>query len=171
MNEIWKDIPGYEGRYQASDMGRIRSVDRFVSCGQGGRGSRLVRGRVLRPAGQKTDPHLRVTLGHKANGTPVHTLVALTFLGPRPHGADIRHLDGDPLNNSASNLEYGSRTDNILDVYRIGRPWRTLTVTDVQDIRARLESGEKGAHIAKRYGVTESCVSAIKGGRSYSWLK
>lgn len=171
MEEIWKDIPGYVGKYQASSHGRIRSVDRYVPCGNQGKGRKLLRGRVLRPAGQKTDPHLRVVLGHKAHGACVHTLVALTFLGPRPEGADVRHLDGDPLNNRVDNLSYGSRMDNILDVYRVGRPWRTLTVSDVLAIRARLNNGEKGSVIAKDFGVTQACISSIKTGRAYAWLK
>lgn len=171
MEEIWKDIPGYVGKYQASSYGRIRSLDRYVPCGSQGKGRRLLRGRVLKPAGQKADPHLRVVLGHKANGACVHTLVALTFLGPRPEGADVRHLDGDPLNNRADNLSYGGRTDNILDVYRVGRPWRTLTVDDVLAIRERLNNGEKGSVIAKDFGVTQTCISSIKVGRAYAWLK
>lgn len=170
-SEEWRDIPGYEGRYQVSDQGRVRSVDRYVKCGQGGRGTRLVKGRVLRPARQRKDPHLFVTLGHKATGSCVHSLVALTFIGPRPDGYDVRHLDGDPLNNRAENLEYGTRTENILDVYRIGKAWRALTVEQVQDIRARLNAGERGVDLARGYGVGQACISAIKHGRSFGWLE
>lgn len=168
--EVWKDIPGYEGRYQASNLGQIRSLDQLVRCGTGGKGIRLRKGRVLRPAGQQSDPHLRVTLGHKAPGTLVHVLVAATFLGPRPDGCDVRHLDGDPLNNRADNLAYGTRTENILDVYHIGRAWRKLTAADVLSIRDRLAAGEKGRNLAKEYGVGEACISAIKMGRTYAWL-
>ena len=170
-SEEWRDIPGYEGRYQASNQGRVRSVDHYVKCGPGGRGARLVRGRILRPAGQRKDPHLSVTLGHKAAGSCVHSLVALTFLGPRPEGYDVRHLDGDPLNNRVENLVYGTRTENILDVYRTGRAWRALTTEQVQDIRARLNAGERGADLAREYGVGQACISAIKHGRAFEWLK
>lgn len=167
--EIWKDIPGYEGKYQASNLGRIRSLDRRVNIAHGA--TRLMRGRVLRPAGNKHDPHLFVVLGHKAHGSPVHQLVARTFLGPPKKGQEVRHLDGDPLNNRADNLAYGTRTENILDVYRIGRAWRRLTVEDVQAIRARLAKGDKGVDLAKEYGVSISCISFIKTGRTYAWLK
>lgn len=170
-DEIWRDIPGYEGRYQASTLGRIRSLDRYVRCSTGGVGIRLHKGRILRPAGQSSDPHLRVVLGKKAPSSLVHVLVATTFLGPRPAGCDVRHLDGDPLNNRVDNLAYGSRTENIQDVYRIGRPWKTLTVEQVRDIRRRLAAGEKGRVLAREYGVSEACISAIETGRRYSWLK
>ena len=141
--ERWQDIPGYGGRYQASDLGRIRSVDHHVRVGHGA--TRLMRGRVLRPAGSRRDPHLYVTLGHGASGSPVHYLVALTFLGPR--------------------------TENILDVYRVGRAWRKLTAAQALEIRRRLISGERGADLAREYGVTPSSISAIKTGRYYGWLK
>lgn len=167
--EIWKDIPGYEGRYQASNLGRIRSVDHIVPCAHGA--TRLMRGRVLKPACSKANPHLYVVLGHKAKGSPVHQLVARTFLGPQPEGLDVRHLDGDAQNNRIDNLAYGTRTDNILDVYRVGRAWRKLTTEDAQSIRSRIRAGEKLTEIARAYSVSLSCISAIKHGRTYSWLK
>lgn len=167
-NEEWRDIPGHEGKYQASDLGRIRSVDRRVNICHGA--TRQIRGRVLKPAGQKNDPHLRVTLGHGANGSCIHQLVALTFLGPCPDGQEVRHLDGNPLNNRVDNLAYGTRTENILDVYRIGHAWRRLTAQQAQDIKRRLYSGEPGITLAKEYGVSRSCVSAIKTGRTFKWI-
>ena len=171
-SEEWRDIPGYEGRYQVSDQGRVRSVDRYVKCGQGGRGTRLVKGRVLRPAGQKADPHLRVVLGHKANGSCVHSLVALTFLGPRPDGYDVRHLDGDPLNNRADNLAYGTRSENNIDVFRIGKSWRgSITAPQAQEIRARLAEGETAVAIAKDMRISLASVYGIKQRRTFQWLK
>lgn len=169
MGEEWRDIPGYEGRYQASNLGRIRSLDRRVNICHGA--TRLMRGRVLKPSGTKRNPRLSVVLDKGKPCSFVHQLVARAFLGPQPKDQDVRHLDGNPLNNSVDNLAYGSRTENILDVYRIGRAWRTLTTEDVLDIRARLERGERGTDIARAYHVSQSCISAIKKGRAYSWLK
>lgn len=166
--EIWKDIPGYEGKYQVSNEGRIRSMDRLVRCAHGA--SRLVRGRILKPASTQHNPHLYVVLGHGANGSLVHKLVAETFLGPRPEGLDIRHLDGDATNNRADNLAYGTRTENILDVYRIGKAWRKLTSEQALDIYKRLQGGERGRDLASEYGVGEAAISAIKTGRSFAWI-
>ena len=170
MTEVWKDIPGYEGKYQASDKGRIRSLTRRVNIG-GGR-TRLMRGRVLKPAASKKyDPHLSVVLGHGENGRAVHVLVALAFLGPRPDGQDVRHLDGNPKNNRLDNLAYGTRAENIYDVTRIGKAWRKLTADDVNDIRSRIAHGEKGSEIARLYGVSQGTIYAIKHGRHFKWLK
>lgn len=166
--ETWKDIPGYEGRYQASDQGHIRSLDRRVRCAHGA--TRLMRGGILRPAASKNNPHLYVVLGHGAAGSLVHQLVAMTFHGPRPEGQEVRHLDGDPQNNRADNLAYGTRTENLLDIYRVGgtRPGG-LNASQALDIFQRLQKGEKGVDLAKEYGVSESCVSAIKKRRTFAW--
>lgn len=101
----------------------------------------------------------------------VHQLVALTFLGPRPKGQEVRHLDGNPLNNRADNLAYGTRTENIYDVMRIGGSWRKLSALQVLEIRRRLQAGERGADLAREYGVGETCISNIKVRRSFKWLK
>lgn len=115
--EVWKPIPGYEGRYEVSDAGRVRSVDHCVPCFTGDR-KRLVKGRVLRP-GRTTSGHLSVALG-KGNSMWVHSLVARTFLGARPDGMEVLHLDHDPKNNALGNLAYGTRSENLKMDYAAG---------------------------------------------------
>ena len=168
--EVWRDIPGYEGKYQASSLGRIRSLDRRVSICHGA--TRLMRGRVLKPSGSKKDPHLRVVLGHGANGSTVHQLVARAFLGPCKEGQEVRHLDGNPLNNRIDNLAYGTRTENIVDVMRIGGSWRgSVVIEQVIEIRQRLEKGQSAADIARSMGISPASVYGIKQGRTFRWLK
>lgn len=111
-----------------------------------------------------------MVLGKGANGSPVHALIAATFIGPRPENADIRHLDGNPLNNVVENLAYGSRRENILDTYNNGGSWRKLTIDDVIAVRKMLRVGIKGREISKVFGLAESTVSAIKHRRIYAWL-
>lgn len=163
-SEIWKDIPGYEGKYQASTHGRIRSLTRDITqlSRYGTYFTRTIKGRVLRPACSKDNPHLFVALGHGQNGSQVHQLVAKTFLGPQPPATDVRHLNGDPQDNRPENLCYGSRTENILDVYRVGKSWRKLSLIEIQDIQERLAAGEPGHSIAMAYGVSDVTVSRIK---------
>ena len=54
---------------------------------------------------------------------------------------------------------------------RIGRAWRALTVDQVHDIRRKLQAGARGVDLAREYGVGQACISAIKHGRSFAWLK
>ena len=169
--EVWKDIPGYEGRYQASTQGRIRSLDRKVRVvAHGTEATRAVKGRILRPGSCKTG-HVSVVLGHGANGSLVHQLIALTFLGPCPKGKEVLHNDGNPKNNKLENLRYGTRTENILDVFRIGKPWRKLTVQDVYDIREQRKLGIRVKEIAQNFNVAEGTVyNILSRKRSFKWL-
>lgn len=165
--EIWKDIPGYEGQYQASDQGRIRSVDRIENTA---RGPWHYKGKILRPGVYCKSGHVSVVLGHGRNGSPVHQLVMATFIGPRAKDADVRHLNGNPKDNRLSNLAYGSRTENIIDVYRQGKRWRRLNLKEVYQIKESLSQGVKGSVLAKQYGVTATTISAIKTGTTYAWV-
>lgn len=170
--EVWKDIPGYEGRYQASSEGRIRSLDRPVRVvAHGTETTRIMKGRILRPGKYSPSGHVSVVLGHGAPGSPVHQLVALTFLGPRPAGTEVCHADGNPLNNAVNNLRYDTRRENILDVYRQGAAYKKLNMNDVQQIRKLLAEGRTGREIADRFGISPTCVTNIKNGRTFAWLK
>lgn len=173
-SEVWKDIPGYEGAYQVSSLGRVRSLDRVVKCKcryTGEPFDRTVRGRVLRPAKYCKAGHLAVSLGRGSTGKPVHELVMLAFVGKPPVGKEVCHQNGDPTDNRLENLRYDTRRENILDVLRKpGGVWRKLSAKDALDIRRRLNSGEKGSDLASEYRVSQSAVSAIKTGRTFGWL-
>lgn len=107
-NEIWKDIEGYEGLYQVSDLGRVRSLDREDAQG------RRIKGTVL--AGSLNGKgYLKVSLCRYGDveGKLIHRLVAEAFI-PNPDGlSEVNHLDEDKMNNAVSNLEWCSRPYNI----------------------------------------------------------
>ena len=174
MNEIWKDIPGYEGKYQASTEGRIRSLDYEVNCRNPYTGDlfkRTINGRVLRPGKFCKCGHLSVILGHGTSGKPVHQLIMRTFVGEPPLGMEVLHINGNPKDNRLENLRYGTRTENILDVYKQGGVWRKLSTDDVYAIRFGLLCGMKGIDLARAFDVSPSVISSIKVGRTFSWLK
>lgn len=106
--ERWLPIPGYEGMYEASDHGRIRSLDRTIT--RNGRPSKL-QGRVLTPLTSSKYGYLKVGLG-RGNLKFVHRLVAESFLGDGT-GLDVDHRDGDPTNNHLSNLRYLTHAENM----------------------------------------------------------
>lgn len=173
-NEIWKDIPGYEGKYQASTQGRIKSLDMVVQSKNHYTNqpfSRRIPGRVLRPGRFCKAGHLSVVLGRGTSGKPVHQLIMRTFVGEPQGGKEVLHNNGDPTDNRLLNLRYGTRTENILDVYRQGGRWRKLTVSDVETIRFWFMCGMSGAAIAKHFGISPAHVSKIKRKGAYSWLE
>jgi HNH endonuclease/NUMOD4 motif-containing protein len=109
----WLPVPGYEGWYEASDQGDVRSLDRAEQWGQY---TRRRRGRLLKanpnPAG-----YLQVGLckdGGQAN-VAVHRVVAAAFLGPRPAEHEVRHLNGQKTDNRAENLAWGTAKENAAD--------------------------------------------------------
>lgn len=174
MREIWKDIPGYEGKYQASTEGRIRSVERKVKgrCHfTGGVFERTVKGKVLSPGKYCKTGHLSVVLGHGTVGKPVHQLILLTFEGKPKDGREVLHINGNPSDNRLSNLRYGTRTENILDVYMQGGKWRKLSIDDVYLIRFYILCGFSGTYIADAFRVSKTTISDIKNRRIYKWLE
>lgn len=119
MTEEWRDITGYEGYYQVSDLGRVRSVSRIIVNSLGRTQHR--KGRVLR-ASPNADGYPRVGLSQASvvKDAYVHALVAMAFLPPPAPGEEVCHYDGDPGHNVVSNLRWGTRTENLLDAVRHG---------------------------------------------------
>lgn len=168
MAENWRYIPGYDGKYQVSDKGRVRSVRRTITqTRQGSTFDRNIQGRVLRPASSVKNPRLYVVLGRGGSGKQVHQLVMQAFVGKPKQGEEVRHLDGNPRNNKLNNLTYGSRSENILDVFRLRRAWRILTREQADEIKSELRKGIKGSVLARRFGVSQSTVSDIKNRRTH----
>jgi HNH endonuclease/NUMOD4 motif len=120
-DESWRDIPGYPG-YQASSEGRIRSVDRewWQASKRGTKYLHKMKGRILRAAPSRSG-HLTLVPGRSAGTTNVHTLVALAFLGARPEGMEVMHLDEDETNNASDNLQYGTRGQNMKSAWAAGK--------------------------------------------------
>ena len=174
LKELWKDIPGYDGKYQASTMGRIRSIDHkvrgicYFNCKEF---YRMVKGRVLKPGQYCKCGHVSVVLGRGTNGKPVHQLIAITFIGTCPQNMEVLHKNGNPRDNRVENLSYGTRTENILDIYRQGGVWRKLSLDDVEAIRSGICCGIKGVELAALYEVSSNTISRVKHGGSFSWLK
>lgn len=112
--ERWLPVPGYEGLYEVSDQGRVRS--QYEWRGRGKPGHLL--GGTVSVYGYRT---VNLAKDKVYRTAPVHMLVAEAFLGPPPaDGPEVRHLDGNRLHNDLSNLCYGSRSLNTLDSVRHG---------------------------------------------------
>lgn len=106
--EVWRSIPGFSG-YEASTLGRIRSIDRLDTLG------RIAFGRVFSLyVNSRGYVHARVKSDSRnsAHTVAVHFLVAIAFLGPRPPLHEIAHNDGNPGNNTPMNLRYSARMEH-----------------------------------------------------------
>ena len=137
--EIWKPvvIDGYEGLYQVSSYGRVRSMARTIRAS-----NRVVnyKTRILR---QNIDSggYAQVTLCNetKRRTVGVHVLVAQAFLGPNPGGMEVCHGDGNATHNHPHNLRWDTRSSNVVDKTRHGTHnfLKSYTPRDRSTIRSR----------------------------------
>ena len=151
MQEVWLPVRGYENSHEVSNLGQVRSA-RTVLRQRMGNGYWMV--------------------DLKINGTrktqTVHALVASAFLGPRPTGLQVRHGRKGRLCNAATNLSYGTPSENNLDKRRDGTDNRggkhnmvKLTDSEVLLIRELRKEGSTLRAIGNEFGVSESLVSLI----------
>lgn len=117
--EVWKPVTGYEGLYEVSNRGMVRSLDRIVNSRWGK--PVLRKGKIL-SLNQHRDGHLRIALRDQGVSRLfyVHRLVALEFVDNPDDLPLVRHWDDDPSNNLASNLRWGTVSDNWNDMVRNG---------------------------------------------------
>lgn len=173
MKEVWKEIPGFK-YYKASNLGRIRSVDRIRPHGKCKNKTQFVRGKILKLT--KTNqayPVVGVYTGEYGNASKpiikrVHVLIALTFFGPRPYGFDIAHLNGKGLDNRVTNLKYCTRKENEAHKDFHGtrlrgedNPCSKLKNQDVRNIRKLVKIGMPHKKIASRFGISRRYIWEI----------
>ena len=114
--ERWKDISGLEGFYQVSDLGHVRRLGR-------GRNSGKI-GKILKPMLQKGITMVDLYKSTVRFHLSVGYLVLTTFVGPRPTGKIVRHLNDNPLDNRLQNLSWGTYSQNALDRWAINCSYR-----------------------------------------------
>lgn len=169
VSEEWRPVVGWEGLYEVSSLGRLRSIARTIVQGSrwGGTISYEKRGAVLRP-GRTPGGYRTVNLydNNRRYCTYVHALVLEAFVGPRPSGSQVRHLNGVDAGDGLANLAYGTPTENCADKKRHGTQTfgethgtHRLTEAEVRGIRAA-----PGFHkdIAARYGICKGHVGDIR---------
>lgn len=119
----WRTIEGYEGYYEVSDKGDVRSLDRIVPSGK--HGTRKIYGRTMKLTqsyGRNNDGYLVVNLrkDHTSKVIPVHRLVAKAFIQNPDNLPTVNHKDGDKTNNKVDNLEWASYSENNIHALDTG---------------------------------------------------
>ena len=152
--EEWRDIKGYEGAYQVSSYGRIRSRFKILKKQKHKQGYELV--------------------GLSKNGITkrylVHRLVAEAFIKNVDNKPEVNHIDGNKLNNDLSNLEWVTRSENTKKAYdnkqlvALGKP--KLTPELVKEIRENKENLNR-EQLARKYNVSCGCIQHIRRGRTW----
>lgn len=168
MTEEWRAIPGWPG-YEVSSNGQVRSLDRDVPYRNE---TRRRRGKLMCQSmnlGASGKPYAVVGLSNRGQKSfPVHRLVLMAFVGPRPEGMQGCHNDGNTLNNHVSNLRWDTPKNNSADREKHGTlahgnraPQRKLSEADALAIAA---STETTGVLALRYGVNRRTIQTIRSG-------
>lgn len=181
MDEIWRDIPGYEGRYQASNLGRVRSLDRVVrsKTRHGKWFDRPIKGKNLNFSNKINGAgYYCVAIGIKRSEM-VHRMVAMAFCSGYKTGLTVNHIDCNKLNNKAENLDWVSYKDNSKHAFKnglydkvietqkkrwskSGNPRSKLSNQQRSQVLQLIKAGFQNKQIAKLYKVKPESISWLK---------
>ena len=160
MEPIWRPIPDFEGLYEVSSDGRIRSVGRRIGA---------VVGRIMKPHSDR-DGYQRVELrkDHQRIVVRIHRVVAKVFIGECPRDKQVDHVDGIKTNNDYSNLEYVTSIENLRRATVLGLKAKGerngashLTKSEIILVRTLSTQGIEGKEISAMTGISTSHVSSI----------
>lgn len=180
MKEIWGDVPGWDGYYQASNLGRVRSLDRYITYRNGR--THLHEGTVLTPASNGTGYHfIYLQKRQRIVKFYVHRLAMLVFVGECPDGKEVNHKNGDKADNQLSNLEYvtkGQNRKHAYDVLGAKRPGpgernnrAKLTGEQVLKIREMYATGKyTQVELGKKFGIGGRAICAIVNRENWSHI-
>ena len=174
MIEIWKAIEGYEGLYEVSNLGRVRSLDRYIKrvTKRGVIVNQFHKGKVLSPKRTKHG-YLEVQLSDACSSSKmwrVHRLVAITFIPCDNLDLEVNHIDEDKSNNMVSNLEwcnrhyntnYGTRNQKIsvANIYR-----SKISSKDIEKMKTLRDNCVQVQEIAHTFGISSGYVYALTNG-------
>lgn len=163
-DETWKDIPGFEGCYQVSNLGNVRSVLRTVSGG-GCVKVKTLKGRILKPylRGDRTKyPTVNLSMNGLKTKMPVHQMVLKSFHGPRPSPNHVaRHLNDRPVDTRSDNLVWGTQSQNMKDKFQNGYVHPRLVLSE--EARLAIKSDNRSQRvIARDHGVSQKTVFRVK---------
>lgn len=180
MIEIWKDVTGYEGGYLISNFGRLKSLERKVK----------IKGGAYRNKAEKIiNPKINVkgynfhylSLNGKKKGLYFHRLVAICFISNPENKIEVNHIDGNKSNNNVSNLEWCSKSENMIHSYKTGlhKPTRgsingmaKLNDEKVLEIKKKyLFNDVRIKNLAIEYNVNGSCICNIVHGKRWKHVK
>lgn len=176
-DEVWRPIPTYEGLYEISNLGRVRSLPREETT-EGRHRVAVVRKRKGSLLSLRGGRYKTVVLYKNGRGRQftVHRIVALVFLGHPPEDlSEVNHIDEDKHNNCVWNLEWSTRKENALHSSHKQRGEKCskakLTEKQVLEIKDLLAEGILFQNeIAEMYNVSPHAVFRIKAGDNWAWL-
>lgn len=176
--EVWKPIQGFEGFYEISNLGKVKSLERLVHKSNGRHA--IFKPNLLKPtigAG-----YLRVVLSREGfkRTLSIHRLIAMAFIPNPGNKPEVNHKNGVKTDNRIENLEWCTISENISHAFKLGllkpimkgkagelHPTSKLKASQVAQIRELLRSGQTQISIAKMFNVSDKAISDINIGRTW----
>lgn len=163
--EIWLPVKGYEGLYEVSHLGNIRSLQNYR------------KGSILKQCKDKVRMCVRLYNSNSSKTISVHVIVLENFNCGRPIGLVACHNDGDFSNNYIGNLRWGTSADNTNDSIIHGtfakgdkNGHSKFSNDEIPVIKEKIKTGVSQSEIAKQYGVCKSAISHINNGRNWKHI-
>lgn len=158
MVEIWKDIENYEGYYQVSNKGRVKSLERDISC----RGRKHTLKMLYLKEDVSDSGYKRVTLSKKSvtKRFLTHRLVAKAFLENPENKPFINHIDNNPQNNTIKNLEYVTHSENMLHAQRQKRLHKNQSKGGL--IAGKAQTEEMYKRLENTIGQIYGCIKILR---------
>ena len=176
QQEQWLLIIGYEGRYEVSSIGRVKSLEKKQKMPRHGHIKVLPEHYLTLNIGGNS-PYAKVSISDstgKKKKKMVHRLVAIAFVPNLDNKPEVNHIDGDKLNNCASNLEWCTAKENQQHAVREGLHVKKLSECDVLDIRKRFVGGYNSStntmKLAKEYGISHVNISSIVNRKTWTHI-
>lgn len=172
--EYWKDIKGYEGLYQVSNLGNIKSIDRSIK-----RSTSLMKLKnkpISQYVGNRGYPMVSLCINGKCKRYLVHRIVAIAFLPNPLNKAYVNHIDGNKQNSNLENLEWSTPTENSIHAHKHGlanvargerQHSSKLTVDRVKYIR---ESSKTVRELSIMFNVSKQSIRDVKMKRSWKHI-
>ena len=174
IHEIWKDVVGFEGRYQVSNKGRVKSLDREIKTVNG---SYIWKGRLLSASKIKNRyPNVALCNYGKPRSYEIHRLVGLAFIENPLNKRIVNHINGIKNDNRVENLEWVTHQENMAHAIKTGlinqngenSVLSKFTKDDIIKIRKRYSEGVSAYRIAKDLGfVCKATIWNIVKGITY----
>lgn len=184
-DEVWKDVTGFESKYEVSDLGRVRSLDRYSKHNTSKTGFILQKGQMLKPYISKKG-YLKVDLGDgfgKRKSVSVHRLVAIAFIDNPMSYDQVNHIDGVKTNNHLDNLEWCNNSENQLHAYanglnvrsdKAGKPKKSVNQIDmctgeVLNVYESISEASRAMGLKKPSNISMVCKGKRPSAGGFKW--